>query len=44
MNIMNALRSPVSVLIPLAGIIGGTIAWFRKREKDKKGNITKESS
>jgi len=43
MNIMNALRSPVSVLVPLAGVVGGIFAWFLKREKDKK-ETPKESS
>ena len=38
MNIVNVLRSPVSVLLPLAAAIGGVIVWFLKRETDKKGN------
>jgi hypothetical protein len=36
MNIMNALHSPISVLVPPAGVIGGIITWFLKRETDKK--------
>jgi hypothetical protein len=36
MNSISILSSPVSVLVPVAGVIGGIITWFLKREKEKR--------
>jgi hypothetical protein len=44
MNSLTSLSTPVSVFVTLAGLFGGIIAWFLKRETDKRSKIKKNSN
>jgi hypothetical protein len=37
-HLLTSLSSPINVLIPLAGLVGGSIAWFLKRSNINKNH------
>jgi hypothetical protein len=37
-HLLTSLSSPINVLIPLAGLVGGSIAWFLKRSSINKNH------